>query len=83
MTFQRLGSSSIAQAGYEASSATLALRFHNGAMYHYKPVPELLYVGLIEAPSAGRYFHQNIRNAGFHCQCIRPECSNPLITKGF
>lgn len=73
MTYQHVNSSSIKHVGYDASSATLAICFHNGAEYHYSPVPEPLYKGLMEAPSVGAYFHQNIRNAGYHYQCARPE----------
>lgn len=81
MTYRKLTSSSIEQVGYDAPSATLAICFHNGAVYLYSPVPEPLYVGLIEAPSAGSYFHQNIRNAGLHYQCVSPERPNLLTTR--
>ena len=61
-----------------APSATLAICFHNGAVYHYSPVPEPLYAGLIAAPSAGSFFHENIRNAGFHYHCVQLERPNLL-----
>jgi len=65
-------SSSVAQVGYAKTSATLAIRFHNGAEYHYFDVPEHKYRELLVAPSVGGHFHDEIRDAGYRYACVRP-----------
>lgn len=60
-----VGSSNLASVGYEVETSTLEIEFHNGGIYQYSGVPENIYQGLMDAASKGRYFHQNIKNAGY------------------
>ena len=63
-------SSDLKSVGYEPSSQTLAIEFRNGALYEYHPVPDGLYAALLSAASHGKFFNQQIRNAGFICTKI-------------
>ena len=54
-------SSDLSSVGYDAASRTLYVRFHKGGTYSYSNVPEGVYRGLMNAPSKGRYFRENIR----------------------
>ena len=58
-------SSNLASIGYEVETSTLEIEFHNSGIYQYSGVPENIYQGLMDAASKGRYFHQNIKNAGY------------------
>ena len=58
-------SSSIAALGYEPHDQVLAVRFRNGAEYRYRTVPKRVFEDLVAAPSIGRFYHENVRNAGF------------------
>ena len=55
-----VNSSNIAAAGYEAGQLTI--QFQNGRTFRYSSVPEHVYSSMLQAPSAGKYFYQNIRN---------------------
>lgn len=52
----------IAAAEYDDSTSTLAITFNNGRTYSYENVPVDEYAALVDAPSAGRYFIDNIRD---------------------
>lgn len=54
-------SSTVASVGYDPTTMTLEVEFHNGSVYQYFDVPEAEYHGLINAESVGRYLHQNIK----------------------
>lgn len=54
-------SSTIHSVGYEGN--VLEIQFHSGGVYQYFQVPERIHSGLINAPSKGTFFHQNIRGA--------------------
>jgi len=41
---------------------TLSITFVNGRTYEYEDVPENILDALISAPSAGQYFHANIKD---------------------
>ena len=60
--YTRLTSSNLAAAKYEPEDMALFVVFTNGGHYLYSGVPQDVYDGLIEAESAGRYFHREIRN---------------------
>ena len=62
MERQPVTSSNIRSIGYDASTFTLEVEFHNGRVYQYSGVPESAYVGLVQAASHGSYFHQHIRD---------------------
>jgi hypothetical protein len=55
-------SSNLAAVGYDLSSSTLWIRFHNGGTYEYSGVPEHLWAGLMRASSHGSYHHQHIKH---------------------
>lgn len=55
-------SSTIKEAGYDLNSNTLEIVFNDGRRYEYFGVPEAVYLGLLEATSAGKYFHRMIRD---------------------
>jgi len=62
MEIQDVVSSNLVQVGYESETNKLHVAFKSGAVYIYDDVPRDIFVGLTEAPSAGSYFHQNVRN---------------------
>lgn len=55
-------SSNLASVGYHRESRTLEVEFKDGRIYQYSDVPEAAYLGLMSAPSHGKYFHQYIRD---------------------
>lgn len=57
-----LDSSLIKEVGYDPFMEVLTVNFHNGGVYEYIEVPEEVYNDLLEAPSAGKFFHINIKN---------------------
>lgn len=63
-------SSNLASVGYNADSLTLEIEFYHGGIYQYYGVPQDIYDGLINAPSKGTYFHQNIKSVGFPYQKV-------------
>lgn len=63
-------SSAMRSVGYSESRLVLEIEFTNGAVYQYYDVPKELHAGLMTAPSHGRYFNQQIRNAGFRYRRI-------------
>lgn len=54
-------SSNITEVGFDPVSNILEVLFSDGGLYHYFNVPESIYTGLLAAPSAGRFFHEQIR----------------------
>jgi len=54
-------SSDIAALGYDDSTSTLYVRFHQGRLYSYDRVPRSVYEALNSAPSIGSSFHANVR----------------------
>ena len=54
-------SSVIAEIGYDADTKILEVRFHNGRVYQYFPVPQSEYEKLMSARSVGSYFNRVIR----------------------
>lgn len=61
-------SSDIASIGYE--NGTLHVQFHKGGLYAYFDVPEQVYLGLLSAPSKGKYLHAHIKNR-YHYSKLR------------
>ena len=62
MEWHPLASSVIARAAYDEPSRTLSIEFRSGTLYEYFDVPQTIYQELVEAPSAGGYFAENIRD---------------------
>ena len=54
-------SSNLAAVGYVEDERVLYVTFRNGNEYRYFDVPPEKYAGIFEAPSAGAYFHSEIR----------------------
>lgn len=71
MNYVPVDSSNIAAIGYDAALKTLGVRFHAGTEYEYLSVPASIFDGLLAAPSAGRYFDQNVRKAGYAFRRVR------------
>lgn len=53
-------STSVTEVGYDAATQTLALRFQNGALYHYPGVPSSVHAGIGTSDSVGRYLQANV-----------------------
>ena len=62
MEKREISSSVIAWVAYDETSRTLTIEFRSGTTYDYFDVPRHIYEGLIEAPSAGTFFANNIRD---------------------
>jgi hypothetical protein len=58
-----LDSSNLSGGAYNAATGDLMVMFASGGSGTYHGVPAEIVEGLKTAPSAGRYFHANIRNA--------------------
>ena len=71
MTYTRVSSSNIAAVAYDATTSTLAVRFHSGDEYHYFNVPETEYQGLLRASSVGGYMDRNIKKRGYNYAQVR------------
>ena len=60
MRRERIDSSMMRAVGYGAWCHVLEVEFRTGAVYRYFDIPETEFVGLLAAPSKGRYFHDRI-----------------------
>lgn len=56
-----LTSSNLKSAAYDPDTQTLRVTFVTGSVYEYSSVPRAVYDGLLTAPSAGRFFNNNIK----------------------
>ena len=61
MRRRSVSSSSVASVGYDAKTQTLEIEFQSGSVYDYGEVPPEVFKGLMEAPSKGRFFSNEIR----------------------
>jgi len=57
-----VSSSNIASIGYDPASEVLEVEFTNGAVYQYYEVPQVIYDGLMSAPSHGVFLNGNVKN---------------------
>lgn len=55
-------SSNIDRASYESETQVLRITFKEGNEYEYSSVPQSVWDGLKNAPSAGQYFYRQIRD---------------------
>jgi ATP-dependent DNA helicase RecG len=55
-------SSNIAAVGYDKETHILEIEFHHGAIFQYVDVPEKVYEELMNSPSQGAYFMNEIRD---------------------
>ncbi|HWP90438.1 MAG TPA: KTSC domain-containing protein [Burkholderiales bacterium] len=60
MERKRLNASNIRSAGYDARSRVLEIEFSNGGITQYTGVSEEIYRRLMNAPSPGSYFQDQI-----------------------
>ena len=60
MERKRLSASNIRSAGYDARSRVLEIEFSNGGITQYTGVSEEIYRRLMNAPSPGSYFQDQI-----------------------
>lgn len=58
----QVNSSHLYKVGYNIESSTLYIEFNNGDKYKYYNVPSANVLTLLNAPSAGTYFWQEIRD---------------------
>jgi KTSC domain len=63
MDRKKINSSNIRSAGYDPRNRVLEIEFSNGGITQYSGVSEELYRRLMNAPSAGSYFHDNIEES--------------------
>jgi len=56
-----VGSTSIAEIGYDQQTQTLEIQFRHGGVYQYFDVPVSVHEDLMAAPSQGRYLLDQIK----------------------
>ena len=57
-----VASSNIASVGYDVENKILEIEFHHGAVYQYFDVPKKVYEELMNSPSQGAYFMNEIKS---------------------
>lgn len=57
-----VSSSAMYRVEYDEASRRLDIWFTSTGQYSYYGVPLAIYLGLLNAPSKGRYFNDNIRD---------------------
>lgn len=62
MKREKLKSTNIASAGYDAEKKHMDVEFVKGGLYRYFDVPEDKYRNMMKAESAGKYFAAEIKN---------------------
>lgn len=60
MERKRINASNIRAVGYDARGRVLEVEFSSGSIVQYSGVSEEVYRRLMNAPSPGSYFHDNI-----------------------
>lgn len=58
-----VSSSNLRSVGYDQSSNTLEIEFHDGRVYQYYNVPKRIYQGLMSASSHGKYHNRRIKDS--------------------
>lgn len=54
-------SSNVAEVGYDPTTMTLEIAFHNSTVYQYFDVPEIVYQEFMRTDSKGTFLHANIK----------------------
>ena len=62
MKREKVKSSNIASAGYDAGKKHLDIEFVKGGLYRYFDVPEDKFRNMMKAESAGKFFAAEIKN---------------------
>ena len=57
-----VSSSNLASVGFDADTGTLQIEFKDGGIYDYLSVPPQHFQRLLSTRSAGRYFHDHIKD---------------------
>ena len=70
MERKRLNASNIRSAGYDARSRVLEIEFSNGGITQYTGVSDEIYRRLMNAPSPGSYFQDEIEES-FNAKRVR------------
>lgn len=60
---QPVSSSNITHIGYDPEEKILAVKFKDGALYHYHDCEKDAHEALISAKSIGSHFHTNVRGS--------------------
>lgn len=63
MERKRLNASNLRAAGYDARNRVLEIEFANGGINQYTGVSEEIYRRLMNSPSPGSYFHDQIEES--------------------
>ena len=66
-----VASSNLQCVGYDETTRTLTIEFRNGSVYEYADVPPEVHDELMHAESHGKYFHRQIRNAGYKTRRVQ------------
>ena len=61
MKWQGVKSSNILRVRYDDKEKAMEVEFNNGGTYRYADVPKKLFEGMVQAPSAGKYFFAEIK----------------------
>ena len=56
-------STNVAEVGYDPETMTLEVAFHNGTLYQYFDVPEVMFQELLHSDSVGRFLNTQIKNS--------------------
>ena len=65
MKLTPLESSNLSGCHFDEKTGTLTVEFKNGGRYAYGGVVKDVYEGLLNAESAGKYFHEKIRGGDY------------------
>lgn len=57
-----VSSSRLEAVGYDERLKLLHIQFVDGSLYEYYNVPKSIYIELINASSAGKYFHKYVKD---------------------
>jgi hypothetical protein len=63
MDRKRVNSSAIRSVGYDSRNRVLEVEFSSGSIYQYSGVSEEVHRRLMNSPSAGSYFRDNIEES--------------------
>ena len=63
-------SSNLASVGYDPLTDVLEVQFHNGSIYDYQAISQMVYTGLMDAPSKGHYLYEVIKRGGYAYQKV-------------
>lgn len=63
-------STNLSSVGYDEDSSILEVEFNDGSVYQYYSVPYYVFNELLTASSKGKYFHKNVKEAGYQYQRI-------------